>query len=101
MLPERKSCGASPPCQECRKPSCNGWGWGLIYTGSLKFRIWRVDRANGELHGVFSPYVGMEKVYTLHWSVRSRGGADTLRRSTREGIHHMAQGVLLLGVTCG
>src|SRR5712691_468199 len=48
MLPERKSCGASPPCQECRKLSCHGWGWGLIYTGSLKFRIWRVDRANGE-----------------------------------------------------
>src|SRR6266849_5313300 len=48
MLPERKSCGASPPCQECRKLSCNGWGWGLIFTGSLKFRIWRVDRANGE-----------------------------------------------------
>src|SRR5438445_5024016 len=49
MLPERRSCGASPPCQECRKLSCNGWGWGLIFTGSLKFRIWRVDRANGEL----------------------------------------------------
>ena len=31
------------PLSGCRKPSCNGWGWGLISTGSLKFRIWGVD----------------------------------------------------------
>src|SRR5712691_11665575 len=49
MRSARTSCGGLPPCQGCRKPSCNGWGWVLIYTGSLKFRIWRVDRANGEL----------------------------------------------------
>src|SRR5712691_1006374 len=50
MRSARTSCGGLPPCQGCRKPSCNGWGWVLIYTGSLKFRIWRVDRANGELY---------------------------------------------------
>src|SRR5712691_6198624 len=51
MRSARTSCGGLPPCQGCRKPSCNGWGWVLIYTGSLKFRIWRVDRANGERWG--------------------------------------------------
>src|SRR5712691_6193940 len=48
MRSARTSCGGLPPCQGCRKPSCNGWGWVLIFTGSLKYRIWRVDRANGE-----------------------------------------------------
>src|SRR5919198_6346745 len=45
---ERKSCVGSHPCQGYRKTSCNGWAWGLLSTGSLKFRELEPDGANGE-----------------------------------------------------
>jgi hypothetical protein len=46
-------------------------------------------------------HICVEEVYTLHCSVRSRGEADRLRGHVREGINHMAQGVLILGMTLG
>src|SRR5712691_3936553 len=48
MLPERKSCVGSHPCQSCRRTSCNGRGWVLLSTDSLKFRKLEIDWANGE-----------------------------------------------------
>src|SRR5712691_9510381 len=48
MLPERKSCVGSHPCQSCRRKSCNGRGWVLLSTDSLKFGILEIDWANGE-----------------------------------------------------
>ena len=31
------------PLSGVQEQSCNGWGWVLISTGSLKCRIWGVD----------------------------------------------------------
>src|SRR6266516_8120461 len=80
MLPERKSCGGSPPCQGCRKLSCNSWGWGPIFTGSLKFRIWRVDRANGELKDTCEVCESKEHVQMHH----VRHLADLNKQGRRE-----------------
>src|SRR4029434_4979205 len=49
MRPERTFCVGSHPCQGYRRTSCNGWDWVLLSTGSLKFRQWEPDGANGEL----------------------------------------------------
>src|SRR6266496_2349664 len=53
MRPERIFSVGSHPCQGYRKTSYNGWAWGLLSTGSLKFREWEPDEANGEIqaHG--------------------------------------------------
>src|SRR6266699_4544600 len=50
MRPERIFSVGSHPCQGYRKTSYNGWAWGLLSTGSLKFREWEPDEANGELY---------------------------------------------------
>src|SRR4030095_16607947 len=49
MRPERTFCVGSHPCQGYRRTSCNGWDWVLLSTGSLKFRQWEPDGANGEI----------------------------------------------------
>src|SRR5437660_1576066 len=48
MQPERTFYVASRPCQAYRKTSYNGWAWGLLSMGSLKFRQLESDGANGE-----------------------------------------------------
>jgi hypothetical protein len=32
-----------------RRKSCNGWDWGLLSMGSLKFRKREIDGANGKV----------------------------------------------------
>src|SRR5262245_44571938 len=49
MQPERTFYVGSHPCQAYRKTSYNGWAWGLLSMGSLKFRQLESDGANGEL----------------------------------------------------
>jgi retron-type reverse transcriptase len=49
MRPERRFYVGSPPCQGYRTTSSNGWDWGLLSTGSLKFRELEPDEANGEV----------------------------------------------------
>src|SRR5215468_2024562 len=65
MRPERTFCVGSHPCQGYRRTSCNGWDWVLLSTGSLKFRQWEPDGANGELRGG-----------TCHRSAKAPGGED-------------------------
>src|SRR5712691_4782089 len=48
MQPERTFYVGSHPCQAYRKTSYNGWAWGLLSMGSLKFRQLESDGANGE-----------------------------------------------------
>src|SRR5436309_14554748 len=48
MRPVRRFYVGSHPCQGYRKTSSNGWDWGLLSTGSLKFRELEPDEANGE-----------------------------------------------------
>src|SRR2546428_2673980 len=48
MRPVRRFYVGSHPCQGYRKTSYNGWDWGLLSTGSLKFRELEPDEANGE-----------------------------------------------------
>src|SRR6266581_5476407 len=49
MRPVRRFYVGSHPCQGYRKTSYNGWDWGLLSTGSLKFRELEPDEANGEI----------------------------------------------------
>src|SRR5207253_5805983 len=51
MRPVRRFYVGSHPCQGYRKTSYNGWDWGLLSTGSLKFRELEPDEANGEMNG--------------------------------------------------
>src|SRR5262252_3050589 len=54
MRPEKIFYVGSHPCQGYRKISYNGWDWGLLSTGSLKFRELGPDGANGEMRWLAS-----------------------------------------------
>src|SRR5205823_13377463 len=49
IQPERTFYVGSHPCQAYRKTSSNGWAWGLLSMGNLKFRQLESDGANGEI----------------------------------------------------
>src|SRR4029453_4500390 len=75
MRPERTFCVGSHPCQGYRRTSCNGWDWVLLSTGSLKFRQWEPDGANGEIDffEVILRYSGTQTLFKRHVKPGNQG----------------------------